>query len=57
MKTIEVDKEVVSYLVRIVDDRIRFIDENLRRNPGPLSEERLKLKSFFKVIDGLSVEK
>lgn len=57
IKTIEVDKDIINYLIRIVDDRIHFIDENLRRNPGPLEKERKKLQSFFKVIDRLCVEK
>ena len=57
VKTIQVTKELINDLIPIVDDRIRFIDQNLYRNPGPLGEELKRLQEFFEVIEGISCEK
>jgi len=57
MKTIQVSKELINDLIPIVDERIRFITQNLYRNPGFLGAELKRLQEFFEVIEGISCEK
>jgi hypothetical protein len=57
IKTIQVSKELINDLIPIVDERIRFITQNLYRNPGPLGEELKRLQEFFEVIEKLDCER
>ena len=54
---LNISKELINDLIPIVDERIGFIQDNLRRNPGPLGDQLKRLKEFFRVIDKISCER
>lgn len=56
MTQVNISKQLASDLVDVIDNRIRFLSENIRRNPGPIKEKLERLREFFKIIDVISCE-
>lgn len=57
LKTIQLDKETINDLIPIIDEHIKFINDNIQHSRPFFEPQRERLKKLFEVLDKLSVEK